>query len=249
MKRSGRILFTYLALLASVPAYSNGFKDFYQSYDEKLADYIVSKSTPKIYNSVDLDADTKRLLEDGYNVLGVSSFIGPQEDQKHAINLAKKIHSEIIIIKYRFVETVSGGTQVVMMPVIGGYGGMIGGAHPVSINRYEQTAFFFAKLAPEKVSWGVRWEPLKTQQANAIGSGKGISVIAVIRGSPAFDANVLSGDIILTVAGEDISTPERLLKVKTDYAGQSVLLSILRAGQPQTLRISMPTLAASQARK
>jgi len=238
-----------LALWASSPAYSNVFKDYFHSYDKNIADFIVNKSPPKIYNSVDLDADAKRLIEDGYDLLGSSSFIGPQTDQKNAINLAKKIHSEIVIINYRFVERVSGGTRIVMMPVIGGYGGMIGGAHPMSFDRYEQTALFFAKLAPEKIGWGVRWDPLTTQQATATGSAKGVSVRAVVRGSPAFDANVLSGDIILTLAGEDISTPERLLKVKADYAGQSVPLSIIRAGQPQTLQLRLPALAAGQTKK
>jgi len=249
MKRNIRILFACLALWASSSAHSNGFKEFFHSYDKNMSDFIIRKSPPKIYNSFDLQADEKRLIEDGYDILGYSSFIGPQSDQKNAFNLGKKIRSEIIIINSRFVERVSGGTQIVMMPVIGGYGGMIGGAHPVSFDRYEQTAFFFAKLSPEKISWGVRWVPLTTQQATAIGSGKGVSVLAVVRGSPAFDANVLSGDIILAVAGQDISTPERLLKVKADYAGQSVPLSIIRAGQPQTLEIKLPTLAVGKAKK
>jgi hypothetical protein len=182
MKRNIRILIACMALVTSAPTLANAFKDYFQANAVDIANAIRIKSTPKIYNSVDLEVDAVRLFEDGYVILGQSNFTGPKVDPKDAINFAKKIHSDIIIVKYRYTETVSGGTQVVMMPVIGGYGGMIGGAHPVSFDRYEQTALFFAKLAPEKIGLGLRWDPLTPQQVAATGSAKGISVHAVIRG-------------------------------------------------------------------
>jgi len=238
-----------LALLAVNPAYSNEFKDFFQYKDRKLSDFIASKSPPKIYRSDDLGADERHLLEDGYDIIGFSSFNGPQADQKNAIKFAKTIHSEIVIVKYRFVETVSGGTQVVMMPVIGGYGGMIGGAHPVSFDRYEQTALFFAKLKPEKISFGFLGLPLTTQQAAAIGSGKGLSIEVIVRGRPAFDAGLLKGDIILTIAGKDVSTSERIRQVRSDFASQTVPVEIIREGKPQTLQIAVPAAPASDAKR
>ena len=47
-------------------------------------------------------------------------------------------------------------------------------------------------------------------------------------------------DIILTIAGQDASTLDRIARIKTDYAGQAVPVEIIRDGQPQTLQITIP---------
>ena len=233
----------------SVPAVAGPYEDFFRATGKNAQNGIPSKLPPQVYTSSDLKTDIERLIEDGYFAVRWSSWVGNPEDIKKTAKFAKKIKASIALVQYRYLETVSGGTRIVMMPVIGGYGGIIGGAHPVSFDRYEQTAYFFVKAKPGNIGFGIYWDPLTTQQATAVGSGKGLFVRAVVRGSTAFDAGILKGDIVLTMAGEDISTPERLLKVETDHAGQLVPLSLIRAGQPQTLQLRLPALAVGQTKK
>ena len=249
MKRSIQTAILSLTLAASVPAIAGPYEDFFQASGESVEDGIRSKSPPQVFTSNDLDADFRRLLEDGYILLGGASWTGTPEDAKKTAKFAKKIKATIALVNVKYVETVSGGTQVMMMPIIGGYGGMIGGALPVSFDRYEQTAYFFVKAKPEKIGLGLRFESLTPSQARAVGSGKGISITSVVRGAPAFDAGVIAGDIIMAVAGQDVSTTDRLVRVKADYAGQTVPVEIIRDGQPQTLQITMPAAAPAQAKR
>lgn len=248
MKRTIRTVVLLLVLAVSVPAVAGLYEDFFQATGS-AQDGIPSKLPPQVYTSSDLDADMLRLLEDGYFPIGRSSWVGTPEDIKKTTKFAKKIKASVALVNYRYIETVSGGTRIVMMPVIGGYGGMIGGAHPVSFDRYEQTTFFFVKLKPEINGFGFRWDNLTTQQASAVGSGKGIVVRAIVRGSTAFDAGIIKGDIILTIAGQDISTPERNRQVRTDFANQTVPVEIIREGKPQTLQITVPAAPASDAKR
>lgn len=249
MKRSIQTAILPLALAASVPAAAGPYEDFFRASGESAEDGVRSKTPPQVYTSNDLTADVRRLLEDGYFVIGSSSWVGPAEGVKQTSKFAKKIKASIALVNCRYIETVSGGTQVVMMPIIGGYGGMIGGSRPVSFDRYEQSAVFLAKLKPQMTGLGIYFEPLTPVQIRSLGSAKGASISIVVRGSPAFDAGIIAGDIILTVAGQDISTPDRLERVKTEYAGQTVPVEIVRDGQPKTLQIAMPAGGAVHLKK
>ena len=117
-------------------------------------------------------------------------------------------------------------------------------ATPMSFQRYKQTALFLSKLRPEKLGIGVQYSPLSTEQAQALGTNKGIYVNLVVRGSAAFEADLIPGDIILKVAGQDYSTPEKMSRVKADYAGQTVPVEIIRGGQSKTLQIKLPPVLA-----
>lgn len=249
MKRTTQIAILSLALALSAPAVAGPYEDFFQTSGANPEDGIRSKSPPQVFTTNNLDADIQRLREDGYFVIGTSSWRGPIADIKKAEKFAKKIKATIALVNYRYIETVSGGTQVVMMPIIGGYGGMIGGARPVSFDRYEQTTHFLVKLKPEKIGLGLWFEPLTPQQVRMIGSGKGLSVKAVVRGAPGFDAGMIAGDIILSVAGQDISTRDRMNSVRVEYAGQTVPVEIFRDGQAKTLNIRMPAATMAQAKQ
>lgn len=247
MKQSIRAAILSLTLAASSPAMAGPFEDFFQASGTSAEDGIRSKSPPQVFTSNDLDADIRRLLEDGYLILGASSWVGTPEDAKATAKFAKKIKASIALVQYRYIDTVSGGTQVVMLPLT--FGGMIGNAQPVSYARYEQTAYFLVKAKPEKIGLGLRIEPLTQSQIKTIGSAKGISITVVARGSPAFDAGIIAGDIIQTLAGQDISTRDRMDRVKADYAGQTVPVEIIRDGQSKTLQITMPAAATVQAKR
>lgn len=139
-----------------------------------------------------------------------------------------------------YLDTRSGGTLIMPMPM-----DMPGAmATPMSFQRYKQTAVFLSKLRPEKLGIGVQSLPLSAEQAQALGTNKGIYVDLVVRGSAAFEADLLPGDIILKVAGQDFSTPEKANRVKTDYAGQTVAVEIVRGGEPKTLQITLPSVVA-----
>lgn len=237
------------AFTSSAPAFANVFKDYYRSYEVDVENVVQSKTKPQVYTIQDVDADIRRMLEDGYTILGASDFVGTIEDRKQAISFAKKLKASVVLINYRYVETVSGGTSIMMMPSLGGYGGAIGHATPVTFARYRQTAYFLSKTNPDKIDYGLRLYPLTEEQARSAGTSKGAAVFAVVRGSPAFDANFVAGDIILSIAGQDISTPERWMRLRSDYAEQTVPAEIVRDGKSITLQMTLPIAPPSNKSK
>ncbi len=204
------------------------------------------------------------MYEDGYAIVGFSSFSGPSINADKAKKQAKRIKAEIVIYTSSYERTRSGGMPM-MMPNnttttmnanvygsggVGGFGGTANtyGTTPVvvpfSVDSYHTTAYYFSRVRPEKIGWGLRWNTLTPEQARAVGTNKAMVVYAVVRNSPAFDADIFPGDIILTVGGRDVSSPERSSQVKADFAGQTVPIELIRDGQPKTLQIAIPAPSA-----
>jgi S1-C subfamily serine protease len=64
-------------------------------------------------------------------------------------------------------------------------------------------------------------------------------VIVVVQGTPAFQANVLEGDVILKLANEDVVDVQTLSALALKYAGRTVELQILRNDQPKTISVAL----------
>ena len=67
----------------------------------------------------------------------------------------------------------------------------------------------------------------------------GVFVGVVIRGTPAFRANVLEGDVIVKINDDDVVDRQGFLAQCKQYAGQAVNLSIIRDGQPIVIRVPL----------
>jgi serine protease DegQ len=80
---------------------------------------------------------------------------------------------------------------------------------------------------------GITGQPvaLPEHQRDAEGRGKALLVAGVMAGSPAAQAGVLVGDIILAIDHQAIDSPESLLDaLLTDRVGQPASLRVLRGG-------------------
>jgi hypothetical protein len=247
-----------VCLSTSNAAFAGPFEKYFQaSPAEVISATFPSKTEPQIRVSSDYQNDVRRLTENGYVMIGASNFEGSIEDPKKAKRQAKKIKAEIVLYASSYRGTRSGAVPL-MVPNntttnvngnvfgSGGWGGFSGTKNtigttpvlvPVSFDRYDQIAGYFSKIKPEFIGLGMYFDWLKPDQAAALGTNKAMLVDIVVRNSPAFDADILSGDILLTLAGQDVSSLERLSKVQTDFANQSVEAKIIRNGVAKTLQI------------
>lgn len=72
-------------------------------------------------------------------------------------------------------------------------------------------------------------------EETALGSAdrRGVLVVGVTEGSPAASSGVLVGDVLLTLNGRRLSSPDDLLDLLVgDLVGQSVVVGLLRGGRP-----------------
>lgn len=266
--KSGMLGFVLIGLFSTNAAVAGPFEKFFQpASDAEKAEALPSQQAPRVWMSDNLDRDLRRLIEDGYMIIGSASFAGPIQDPKKSLKIAKKIKSEIVLFSSSYESTKSGAAPMLLPNNstttvngsiygnggFGGFGGTVNryGTTPVvvpySVDRYNQTAYFFAKRRPETIGLGIGFDTLEPSQARSIGTNKAIVVQYVIRSSPAFEANLFSGDIILSMAGRDVSSTEKMRQMKIDFAGQTVPVEIVRDGSTKVLQITVPTLVAPTA--
>jgi serine protease Do len=92
---------------------------------------------------------------------------------------------------------------------------------------------------------GVKIQPVTADIAESMGLEKaqGALISDLTQGSPALKAGLKSGDTILKVDGTDVSDARDLAKLIAKVApGKVVELSIIRAGKPQTISVTLATM-------
>jgi hypothetical protein len=224
--------------------------------------------TPAVYTySSNVQADAKRLAEDGYAFIGESSFYGPanKSNQEQAVAQGKKVGAAVVLFKSEYMDTRSGvvpytvanpavvstvntsgtvygnggsatysGTGTVTTP--GGYSTY---AIPYSVDRNTFYASYWAKRDPNKVHLGLYYRPLTDDIRHILERNTGVQVAVVIRGTPAFNANILEGDVLLKLNGKDITDVQSLNTDVQQMAGQRVTFDLLRGDQPRTIAVTL----------
>lgn len=109
---------------------------------------------------------------------------------------------------------------------------------PMTIQRFEYGALYFVKV---KTGFGIYTAGLTDQQRQMIQSNHGLVITVVVRDSPAFEADILPGDIVLSVASQQVASSADLKAIAMQHEGQTVPVSIYRNGQTISKNITVPT--------
>lgn len=256
-------------LFALLTACANPFSEYYseQLGGRHLRDssrLVAPEGEPQIYTTADHARDGRALLENGYVLIGYAVFNSASVDSSQAAAQARKVGAAVVLIQTKYSHTVSGTIPyTVQNPPqtvttyhqgsvygggsSGGYSGTstttVPGGYstyqvPYSTDRYDYGASFWAKSRP--LVLGVHVGDLTDELRRQIGSNRGVVVSVVVKGSPAFDADILPGDIITRVNEDVISSGDALATSLRRYAGQEVTLSTFREGveRPVTLHLN-----------
>ena len=215
---------------------------------------IASSGNP----SNDVDAMYTR----GFGPIGSASFNGPLRGIAGAIDQAKKVGAQYVVVSQQFAQTVSGVIPITTFSpqttytsgTVNAYGsgGFATGNYngtsttynqqttyiPYSVQRYDQRAIFFGPLARQGI--GMRLVEITPQDAERLGTEKGVKITAVRRGSPAFEADILPGDILTLVGGRPVNDQaEAVAQLQAAY-GSDVVVSLLRGGNVIAKTIHLP---------
>jgi membrane-associated protease RseP (regulator of RpoE activity) len=241
---------------------ANGYSKFYQSSSPpppSATQFLPYEGEPRIVASGgDAAADSMRMFEDGYGLVGVSSFVGPPENQKGAIEQAKKVGAAVIIFRSKYQSTVSGSIPITTPTTqtsytsgtVNAYGGT--GTYsgttttygtqttdiPYSVDRYDQAAYYFKPL--ERKGLGISVMPLPVEQRQKLGTNKGVVIRAIRKGSPAFAADILPGDIVLSVNERAVFDVPSALDALTAARGSTANLLMVRNGNQFSKSVAVP---------
>lgn len=242
------------------------FSKFY--YDQtggiditKSSTVVIAEGGPILYQGNKEEDDSLKMREDGYAILGYSSFNAGNVDENDAITQAKKVHASVVIIYSSYTNTVSGAIPLTLPDTqtsstslhgnvygSGGYASYSGNADtttygykttyiPYSVRRSDYLATYWVKLKPP--IFGTYLRDLTTEVRQEIGSNKGMLITAVIKGSPTFHADIFRGDVLRQIGDIDIYSSESFQKALEKYQGQSVDVLISREGKEvkKTIRL------------
>ena len=100
---------------------------------------------------------------------------------------------------------------------------------PYNINRFDYVATYWEKLKPGLL--GVKMANLTDEQKHQIGSNRGVAILAVVKGSVAYKADFLKGDIIQKVGNTDLYEASEAGSQIRQYQGQTVEIDYVRDGK------------------
>lgn len=231
------------------------FSQFY--YDKtggadltKLSSVVLPTGEPQVYRGGNPEQDSVRMYEDEYNQVGYSLFNGSNVDGNGAIAQAKKVHASVVILYSKHTGTVSGYAPLTLPDTrtsstslygnaygTGGYASYSGIANtttygtkttyiPYSVDRSDYFATYWIKSKPP--IFGTRFVALTPEIKQQIGSNKGVLVYAVIKGSPAFEANILNGDVLRQIGDVSVFDDDSYQKAMTKYEGMEADVVIVR---------------------
>lgn len=244
--------------LVALSGCSNAFSKFYYAQTEgidvaRLSVAGAGGKDPTLFRGTDEETDHLRMLEDGFWMIGYSSFNAGAQSDKGAIRQARKVHASVVLLYVSYTNTVSGVTPLMLPNNQSSTTSLYGNAYgaggsttfsgtaytttqgsqiaymPYIVNRYDYMATYWVKMKPP--IFGVFVDDLSAEIRQKIGSNKGQCVMAVVKNSPAFRADILRGDILRKIGDAEVSDRESFFGAADRYAGQTVRVLIYRDGK------------------
>lgn len=235
-----RLLLPFLLVISGCNPYSQ----FYTGRAENILDnpkVIIPMDAPTLKRGFDAEADMTNMLENGYALIGYSSFNAGYANENGALEQAKKVHADTVIVYTEYSHKLS-GSMPITAPTYhsgtiydsGGFASYSGTSYtttyvPYNVERYDYFATYWVKMKPP--SLGIYFDDLTDELRKKVGSNKGIYITVVVKGSPAFNADLLSGDIIRKLNDTEVIDMAHFSKLGAENKEQQIKLEVFRDGK------------------
>ncbi|MCB5191362.1 PDZ domain-containing protein [Methylobacillus arboreus] len=183
---------------------------------------------PKIYTGVTETDDYQRMLNDGYEMLGYSNFEATDVPPSRAVAQAAKVKADAVVLYTKLLAGPGAAMKIQRIKAQSSDSGAAAGTGEV----YSYFATYWAKLAPPFLG-------VHVMQRREDDPEPGLTVLAVITGSPAAQAGLVVGDVLLSLAGERLSSAQELQAVSHQHAGQEVELLFRRVNAEKRVRLTL----------
>lgn len=206
---------------------------------------LQTDNEPQLFVGKKRDEDNISMLENGYDLMGFSSFESGEVPPELALAHARSIHADSILVYVKKAgnQTPSMTMEVIKEAVKKGKELTEQDVAPQP-NKYRYFASYWAKLPPPVLGVHIiKLVPKKDltaeDKAEAKVESEGVTVIAVIHASAAEKAGVLRNDQLLSINKDKVSDAVSLSKLVQRYRGKTVSLNIRRGGQPMVLEAQL----------
>lgn len=250
--------YTILLCLLLSGCASNGFQEYYHptmtpvEMDTLGLEQCISpeiRSIPENVSREELDA---MAYEDGYVLMGASKWGGPSsEGDAEALLQAQAINACLVLWNMTYTGTrqgvqpvttyTSGTTTTARLPSgetasVYTSGTSSTSYMPYSYDQYDYQGLFYGKLKHDPLALGIRADEPPVAYMQKTDSRNGILVTSVMKGSPAYNANIFQDDIIVSINGQPCNVNTKLPLVEH----QENEIKVYRNGKTIVKKIFLP---------
>jgi hypothetical protein len=222
----------FITLVLVSCATTSSFSNFYKplrSPEERGYNVIRlnQDEEPRIILSNNLTNDLYDYLSRRYIILGKTSFNGPSEEFRNDIKMqCKKIGATVALYSIEYTHTNHGSIF---------YEGT-GGAY--SIRRYDYSVYYLVAFIDD-VGFGANLVDLDEQTRQQYRRNTGAFVHIVYVNTPAFYANIIRGDIIISINDNEIlDSMDAFLIIDNFSKGEQVNIEVIRDYRIETIEFT-----------
>jgi hypothetical protein len=224
---------------------------------------IAPVGNPEIIQGSDNNKlDATRMTEDGYAQIGSSGFHGTGTvTRENLIAQAKKVGAAKVVSYSKYMSSESGTTSLTLpntqttyhsggVSTYGaggsGYGSYSGTSTtygttttqiPYTRHRYEYGASYWVKM--KIATLGASFRNPNSQEKSNTGTNAGVIINATVRGGPAYKADIVPGDLVVSLNNERVHGQDDFLTKIRTFRGQLTNFEILRKGKTLHKKIQL----------
>lgn len=201
-------------------------------------------ATPKLYQGLDEKCDPLIMTKKGYVLIGYSLFQANEINLNDALQQAQDVHAAIALLyaqhsdaindleQYPFIPEGTKGNESFVCPVTGTvpirtYGDRVTYVSPRSTPQ-DCLVTYWVKLKPLMLGIQVKELSAEMKKTSPV---SGVLVQIVIEGSPAFQAGIQKGDILMQIEDTAIGNVATFTKTIPQYADKQVTMVLYRDGE------------------
>ncbi len=224
-----------------VSAEENPYVTHYQAQNQGNLHSLQANPEPQLLSGVRRDDDNIRMLEDGYDLMGFSSFEAGEVPPELALEHGRSLQADSILVYVKKAGNTSPASKMEMIKEAVKKGQSLTEKDmAASPGKYRYYASFWAKLPPPLLGIHV----IKLVQKQSGGESErlptpGVRVIAVIHGSSAEKAGLQRGDQLLSINQEKVEDAATLSTLVRKYRGKAVKLEMERQSEPLSLEAQL----------
>ncbi|NOT15499.1 MAG: PDZ domain-containing protein [Methylotenera sp.] len=234
------MLYVHQALAAeNVTSQNNLYAEKYIAQNASQLKSLIHNSNTQLELGGIEDEDNTRMLENGYDLMGTSTFISTSTPDDLAKQHGNHIQADKVLVYHKNTALKTKITRL---------DGDKEGIEEAEKNNHDAEqnprlihyASYWAKLPMPLLGVHIiKLIPAENAGIPKADEVKGLTVIAVIKASPAAKANIAKGDNLLKIGEQALNKPDDLFAAVKQYAGQTVPVEVQRGQDVVKMRVAL----------
>lgn len=217
------------------------------NYQTQQKGLVSQQAAPEtlMFSGKKKDEDNISMLENGFDLMGVSAFKAPDLSPTLGVAHGKAIKADQILVYVKQAASKTPASQMQFYKEAIKKGQVLTEKDVVVEKKeFDYIATYWAKLPPPAL--GVHMVKLVPQKdldeeerAEAKQGAQGLKILAVIHDSPAEQAGIMRGDQLLSINENKLNKPEDLFAQISKLRGKTIPMTLLRNGEKNTVTVTL----------